>query len=128
MSVPPDQLQQLMASKGPNPSAGAAPMSAPQEASGQKLAGMPKVKVAMKMLTAALADFDPKSDEGAIVYRTLIRLQKKFGKEEGDDLVPAELAMLQGGSEAPPQVAAMQQAAAQRPPQMPAGMPPGMPM
>lgn len=130
MSVPPDQLQAVMGGgmpQGmPNPPAGAAPIGSPESPQGTNLAASAKVKIAMKMLMAAVAEFDPTSKEGGTVYSCLQKLQKQFGQEKSDDLVPAELSMLQGGMSPPPQLAAM--AGGGGPPGMMPGMPPGMPM
>ena len=124
MSVPPEALKQLMAQGGGPPGMppggmppgaggpqgagpGAAPINAPQNPEGDKMAAMPKVEIAMKMLMAALPDLGVMSEEGGLVYKVLQQLQKKFGTQSGEELMPAELAMLNQGMQPGPEMAAM---------------------
>jgi hypothetical protein len=123
VSVPPEALQQLMAGGGgppgmgaPQPPAGpgAAPTGVPASPEGQKMAGLPKIEIAMKMMMAALPDFGVRSDEGGAIYDCLQKLQKIFGADRSEELVPAELQTLMQGM-GPSQ--AMQQMAGGQPPQ-----------
>lgn len=129
MSVPPEQLQALMAGGGgppgmgqPQPPAGpgAAPTGVPQSPDGQKQAALPKVEIAMKMLMSALPDIGVMSEEGEVIYKCLGLLQKKFGDKQGEELVPAELQMLQGAMGPSPAMQAMGGAGGQ--PGMPGAM------
>jgi hypothetical protein len=136
MSVPPEALRQLMAKGGGPPGMppggpppgqspvagpGAAPIAAPQDAGGQKMSAMPKIEIAMKLMMAALPDLGVMSKEGGLVYKVLQQLQKVFGEQQGEELVPAELAMLQQGMAPPPEMAAMARGSQPQP-----GAQPGM--
>lgn len=123
----PGQLQQLMQGGGqPPPGAmpgpGGAPMQLPQSKEGMKAAALPKIHIGMQLLMSALPDLEPSSDESGVIYGVLQKLQKAFGKQEGRELVPAELQMLMQGQGGSPEQQAMMQGGpqgAQKPPGMP---------
>jgi hypothetical protein len=98
------------------PGPAAAPMATPQSPEGQKLAALPKIEIAMKMLMSALPDLGVASKEGGMIYDVLKKLQSQFGEGKGGALVPAELAMLNQGPA--PEMQAMMQAKPPGPPGM----------
>ena len=125
MSVPPDQLKQLM-SGGPQPGPGGmpgpagAPMQTPQNAEGDKAHGAAIVETGMQLLMSALPLLGATSEEAKVLFECLGKLGKTFGKSNAGELVPAQLQMLRKGTSPSPEMMAMQQGAAQQ-------KPPGMP-
>jgi hypothetical protein len=109
--------------------AGAAPMSTPQPAQGDKQSAMVNVSLAMDLLEQTLPSLGSESEEGRTVLNALSSLSKKFGhsRPKSQELVPAELMQLM---QSLPQAGGMsteQKAMGQQPIQMPGGMPGGMP-
>lgn len=124
MSVPPDQLKQLMAG-GPPPGPGAmpgpsgAPMSTPQEPKGEQQQAFAIVEASIQLLMSTLPMFGPMSEEAEAVTSVVSKLQKKFGKQQAQELVPAQLQMLMQGMTPSPEQQAMGGGAQQKPPGMP---------
>ena len=109
MSVPSDQLMQLVngGMKGPPapPAAAAqpgaqppappvsAPMSSPEPKQGEKQNAMINVSLAQDLLEQTLPALGSETDEGAEILKVLGILSKKFGESarKSKELVPAEL-------------------------------------
>ena len=144
MSVPPE-LMKLIAGGGgkggvppmnpaaggqaPTGPAGAAPMSTPQPAQGEKQSAMVNVSIAMDLLEQTLPALGSESEEGRTVLQCLAGLSKKFGhtRSKSQELVPAELMQMM---QSLPQAGGMSpeaKAMGQQPMQMPGGMPGTMP-
>lgn len=113
MSVPSDQLMQLVnggmkgppqapaAQPGPNPAAGgpaaaapvSAPMSTPQPKQGEIQNAMINVSLAQDLLEQTLPAIGSETEEGGVILDVLSKLSKKFGESarKSKELVPAEL-------------------------------------
>lgn len=143
MSVPPELMKLIAGGAGKDgippvdPAAGAAggtppgaaPMSTPQPAQGEKTSAMVNVHIAMDLLSQTLPSFGPGSKEGADILKALSGLTKAFGatKSKSQELVPAELMQLMSSL---PQAGGMSpeaKAMGQQPIQMPGGAPGGAP-
>jgi hypothetical protein len=113
----------------PGAAAGAAPMSTPQPAQGDKRSAMVNVSIAMNLLEQTLPALGSESEEGRTVLTCLQTLSKKFGHQQAksNELVPAELMQLMASM---PQAGGMTpeaKAMGQQPIPMPGQMPGGMP-
>lgn len=99
---------------------GAAPMMTPQKPAGQIAGAKVTVLAATKLLTRALMDLEPKSDEYDAVLSAITKLSKRFGREEDESekMMPAELGIIQ-------QALAGPGAGPGGPAQPPPGAPPG---
>lgn len=75
----------------------AAPMMTPQMPEGQIAGAKVMVLSAVKVLTRALMDLEPNSEEYDAVLGAVSKLSKKFGKEEDESekMMPAEMGILQ---------------------------------
>lgn len=104
---------------------GAAPMMTPQKPAGQIAGAKVTVLAATKLLTRALMDLEPNSDEYDAVLSAITKLSKKFGKEEDESekMMPAELGIIQQALAGPG--AAGPGAGPGGPPIPPPGAPPG---
>lgn len=148
MSVPSDQLMQLVAggagTKGApvtppapgTPSAGpvSAPMSTPEPKAGEKQNALINVSLAMDLLEQTLPPLGSETEEGQTVLGVLKTLSSKFGatRSKSKELVPAELMQLmqnlpQAGGASPEQKAMQGGGAAMPHPQMPGAAPAGAP-
>jgi hypothetical protein len=109
MSVPPELMSLIGQGAGktgappaqaqPTPPGGvpgAAPISTPQPAQGQKANAMVNVHLAMSLLTQVLPALGAQSEEGRTIMTCLQSLSKKFGQtqDKSAELVPAELMQL----------------------------------
>lgn len=148
MSVPSDQLMQLVngGMKGPPQSAPApaapatdgapggnapvsAPMSTPEPKQGEKQNAMINVSLAQDLLEQTLPAIGSETEEGAVILDVLSKLSKKFGAaaRKSKELVPAELMQMMqnlpqmGGMS--PEMKALQGGAAGGPPGMQAKPP-----
>ena len=149
MSVPSDQLMQLVngGMKGPpqaapmqgapqgTPGANApvsAPMSTPDAKQGDKQKAMVSISLAGDLLEQTLPALGSETEEGGVIIDILSKLNKKFGTEarKAHDLVPAELMHMmqnlpQAGGASPEMKALMGGGAPQG---MPQGGPPKPPI
>src|SRR5262249_31581152 len=134
MSVPSDQLVELMAggggasaAPGPNPMAAAAggnqppaggPMTTPQPKDGLIQAAMGNITLTFKMLEQALTAFGAQTEEGKAILSALKTLTSKFGEDrsKSDQLIPAELQQLVQSAGGGPVAQAMPPAGGATPP------------
>lgn len=100
---------------------GASPMLSPQgKQAGMQAQGKVRVQVATHILTLALKDLGPMSQDSQAVLKAISTLTKQFGKSEDESkpLIPAEIQQALQPAAGP--------GAAPKPP-MPPGAPPGAP-
>lgn len=116
MSVPPEVMKLMQGGGGASPlggagkggpvpqapagsapqAPGAAPMTTPQPAHGERENAMVNVNLAMDLLEQTLPALGSESEEGAAVLQCLSGLSKKFGhsRAKTQELMPAELMQL----------------------------------